>query len=79
MGRARRELIRLNQTHRPLVRMVLRHRNDIELTYSNLTSYGGGLGPLPAFVRRLPRVTRWVGATITLYHARLRIRKQRSK
>jgi len=79
MGRARRELLRLNQTHRPLVRMTLRHRNDIELTYSNLTSYGGGLGPLPAFVRRLPRVTRWVGVKITLYHARLGVRKRRLK
>lgn len=76
MGSARRELLQLNQTSRPLLRMVMRHRNNIELTFSNLTSYGGGLGPLPAFVRRLPRVTRWVGVKITLYHARLKARKR---
>lgn len=79
MGKARRELVDLNKTHRPLVRMVQRYRNDIELTFSNLTAYGGGLGPLPAFVRRLPRVTRWVGVKITLYHARLRVRKRKAK
>jgi hypothetical protein len=44
---------------------------------SSLTCYGGGLGPLPAFVRRLPRVTRRVGVKIILYHTRLILRKQR--
>ena len=78
MGAARRELLRLDRTARPLVRMVARHRNDAEVTFSSLTSYGGGLGPLPAFVRRLPRVTRWVGAKIILYHTRLRLRTTRS-
>jgi hypothetical protein len=81
MGPGRREMLRLDQSPhgRPLLRMALRHRNDIELTFSHLTSYGGGLGPLPAFVRRLPRVTRWIGAKITLYHARLALRKQRAR
>jgi len=79
MGVARRELLALNQTHKSLVRMVLRHRIEIERTFSNLTSYGGGLGPLPSFVRRLPRVTRWVGIKIILYHVRLTFRIQRAK
>lgn len=79
MGAARRELLRLDRTARPLVRMVARHRNDAEVTFSSLTSYGGGLGPLPAFVRRLPRVTRWVGAKIILYHTRLRLRRAKSR
>jgi len=81
MGPARRERLQLEQSPqgRPLVRMALRQRNNIELTFAHATSYGGGLGPLPAFVRRLPRVTRWVGAKITLYHARLALRKQRER
>jgi Transposase DDE domain len=79
MGAARRELLRVDRTARPLLRMVRRHRNEIELTFSNLTSYGGGLGPLPPFVRRLPRVTRWVGAKIILYHTRLQLRRSRSR
>lgn len=79
MGNARRELLEVDRTARPLLRMVRRHRNEIELTFSNLTSYGGGLGPLPPFVRRLGRVTRWVGAKIILYHTRLQLRPTRSR
>ena len=30
-----------------------------------------GLDRLPGFVRRLPRVTRWAGCKLILYHARL--------
>lgn len=77
MGAARRALLRVDRTARSLLRMVRRHRNEIELTFSNLTSYGGGLGPLPPFVRRLSRVTRWVGAKIILYHTRLHLRRRR--
>lgn len=54
-----------------LGRFVYRERIHVEGTLSNLCSYGGGLGPLPAWVRTLPRVRRWVGAKIILYHARL--------
>jgi hypothetical protein len=35
---------------------------------------GGGLGPLPAWIRRLERTRRWVGCKIVLYHARLQWR-----
>ena len=79
MGRARRALLEADRTARPLVRMTLRHRNAIEGTFSNLTCYGGGLGPLPPFVRRLDRVTRWVGAKLILYHARLQLRRERRR
>ena len=79
MGPMRRELLALNETNKSLVRMVLRYRVEVERTFSNLTSYGGGLAPLPSFVRRLPRVTRWVGAKIILYHARLTLRNRLAK
>ena len=54
---------------------IYRMRVHVEGTFSNLTRYGGGLGPLPAFVRRLDRVRRWVGAKIILYHLRLNQRQ----
>jgi len=75
MGKDRREALRLHEQKKSLVRMTMRTRPVIERTFANTTNYGGGLGPLPAFVRRLPRVRRWVGVKISLYHARLRARK----
>jgi hypothetical protein len=50
-------------------------RGRVETTFSALTAAGGGLTCLPAWVRTLPRVTRWVGAKIALYHARLTAKK----
>lgn len=75
MGTDRREALKLYEQKRPLVRMTMRTRPVVERTFANATNHGGGLGPLPAFVRRLPRVRRWVGAKIALYHARLKARK----
>jgi hypothetical protein len=74
MGPARRELIEVTREHPDLVRYVLRARDQIERIFSALTTWGGGLGPLPAWARRLERVRRWVGVKINLYHARLRAR-----
>lgn len=61
---------------RGLARYVHRDRLLVETTFGNQSSYGGGLGPLPAWVRTLPRVTRWIGAKLILYHARLRCRNR---
>ena len=41
-----------------------------------LTCTGGGLWNLPAWVRGLDRVRRWVGVKIVLYNARLALRLQ---
>lgn len=71
MGAARREHITLTQAHPALVKYVLNWRTQVERTFSTLTCTGGGLGPLPAWVRRLARIRRWVGCKIVLYHARL--------
>ena len=79
MGPARREAVALWKGHPDLCQYVLDQRDDIERVFSALTCYGGGLGPLPAWVRTLPRVRRWVGAKISLYHARLWARKQRDE
>lgn len=54
---------------------VYRERISIERTFGQMSSFGGGLGPLPTWVRTLPRVRRWVGAKLILYHARLALRR----
>lgn len=76
MGSARRELLAVQERCPSLLRMVLRQRTNAEGILGNLCSYGGGLSCLPPWVRRLPRVRRWVGAKIILYHARLRVRRR---
>jgi hypothetical protein len=45
---------------------LLEDRDAIERHFGNLTNWGGGLGPLPAWVRTLPRVERWVNAKLVL-------------
>ncbi len=51
-------------------------RRDIERYFGQLTGFGGGLQPLPSWVRRRDRVQRWVTAKLTIYHARLKARKE---
>jgi Transposase DDE domain len=71
MGAARREHIKTTREQPDLVNYMLNWRTQIERVFSALTCYGGGLGPLPSWVRRLERVARWVGCKIAMYHARL--------
>ena len=54
---------------------IYRERLGIERIFSQQSSFGGGLAPLPAWVRRWTRVNRWVTAKLILYHARLVLRK----
>lgn len=55
---------------------LYRARIVIERIFSRQSSFGGGLAPLPAWVRRKVRVWRWVAAKLILYHARLAIRTE---
>lgn len=55
--------------------VLYRERLEIERIFSRQSSFGGGLAPLPAWVRRWTRVNRWVTAKIILYHARLALRR----
>ena len=55
---------------------LLRPRSAIERAFGNLTSFGGGLGPLPSWVRRLGRVRRWVWAKLTINAARIILRQR---
>ena len=53
---------------------VYRCRVGIERAFGNATTFAGGLGPLPAWVRRLGRVRRWVWAKLVINAARIRSR-----
>lgn len=48
-------------------------RSEIERHFGQLVSTTGGLGPLPAWVRGLLRVTRWVRAKLLLHALRRRL------
>lgn len=53
---------------------VYRCRTGIERAFAHATGFAGGLGPLPAWVRRLGRVQRWVWAKLVINAARIRLR-----
>jgi len=74
---ARREAVEVWEKRPRLARSVYKLRTEIERIFSRLSCFGGGLAPLPAWVRRLDRVTLWVTAKIAIYHARLLLREQR--
>ena len=73
MSAARREGLETWENHPNLARWIHRDRLGIERCFSALCTHADGLKPLPAWVRRLDRVTRWVGAKIIFYHARLNL------
>jgi hypothetical protein len=75
---SRRELVRLWKEHPELMRFIYKARQEIERVFGVLTCTAGGLANLPAWVRGLARVRRWVGVKIILYNARLAVREQLS-
>jgi hypothetical protein len=50
-------------------------RTDIEREFGQLSSFGGGLAPLPAWVRTMHRVRCWVMAKLLINAARIRINR----
>ncbi len=54
---------------------IYRSRGDIERDFGNLTSFGGGLSPLPAWVRHENRVWLWVSAKMVINAERIMSRK----
>jgi hypothetical protein len=57
-------------------RCLLTGRRRIEQLYGNLVSFGGGLNPLPSWVRGLERVRSWVWAKLLINATRI-LRRQR--
>lgn len=51
---------------RPFGKTIHRFRNQIERDFGGLTSFGGGLICLPAWVRGFPRVRNWVHAKLLI-------------
>ena len=78
MGPERREALAVWRDHPDLATFVHKQRNNIEGVFSVLT-VALGLSTLPACVRRLARVRRWVGEKIILYHARLLAQERAAK
>jgi hypothetical protein len=59
-------------------RYVYPERIRVEQGLAHMSTFGGGLGPLPTWVRTLERVRRWVGAKVTLYHVRRALRNRQT-
>jgi hypothetical protein len=53
-------------------------RTAIERDFSQLTCFGAGLGPLPAWVRRIWRVRHWVMNKLLINAARIRINRRKA-
>jgi hypothetical protein len=75
MSAARRQVHALWGRRKKLCWAAYRERAGVERIFSALSCFAGGLAPLPNWVRRLTRVTRWVTAKLIIYHARLRARR----
>jgi hypothetical protein len=50
---------------------LLRERGMIERAFGSATNFAGGMGPLPAWVRRRGRVQRWVWCKLAINAARI--------
>ncbi len=60
----------------PFGQALYRSRSFVERCFGHLTSFGGGLGPLPSWVRRRHRVKRWVQAKLLINAARALLRQR---
>jgi hypothetical protein len=56
-------------------RKLYQERGQIERDFGNATAFGGGLGPLPAWVRGLDRVRTWVWAKLLINATRILVHK----
>jgi hypothetical protein len=54
---------------------LYRNRTLIERQFSQMTYFGGGLSPLPSWVRRIWRVRNWVWAKLLINAARVRTQR----
>lgn len=70
-------LLALHWFRTGLAQDLLRGRGRIERAFGNAGSFGGGLGPLPNWARRLGRVTLWVCCKLLINAARIIRRRQR--
>jgi Transposase DDE domain len=74
LGRRRQSPQRLRSIElmrRPFGKELYQQRITIEQAFGNATSFAGGLGPLPAWVRGLDRVRTWVWAKLLINSVRI--------
>lgn len=57
--------------HEAFGKTLYKARTRIERSFGNATSFGGGLAPLPAWVRGVDRVRTWVWAKLLINAARI--------
>ena len=57
--------------HSPFGRALYRLRGRVERSFGNAVSFGGGMGPPPAWVRGQDRVRTWVWAKLLINAARI--------
>lgn len=55
---------------------LYRQRGAIERAFGNAGAFAGGLGPLPAWVRRLHRVRTWVWAKLLIIGVRIALKQR---
>jgi len=65
---SRHRLRAMDLIKRPFGQSLISGRTSIERMFGNLVTFGGGLKPLPHWVRTLFRVEMWVRAKMILYH-----------
>lgn len=58
-------------------KQLYNRRTSIERQFAQLTCFGAGLGPLPAWIRRIWRVRHWVTSKLLANAARIRIRRRK--
>ena len=73
-SKARRRSIELR--HSSFGHALLSKRSEIERDYGQATSFAGGLGPLPSWVRRQSRVRTWVWAKLLINATRILANQQ---
>jgi hypothetical protein len=64
----------LEMLARPFGKALIKQRNAIERSFGSATCFGGGLGPLPAWVRHYDRVRMWVCAKLIINGLRIQQR-----
>jgi len=68
----------LDMLRRPMGQDLRRLRYQVEQRFGHLCGFGGGLSPLPAWVRRLHRVRRWVQMKLVINALRIQRVLERS-
>jgi hypothetical protein len=62
--------------NKPFGQALLAYRSEIERDFGHATIFAGGMGPLPAWVRRQSRVRTWVWSKLLINATRILVKQQ---